>query len=71
VYASWNGSTETEQWRVRAGPNREHLAVVADNVPRSGFETSVVVNTRGRYVQVDALDANGRPIGSSRSVRVQ
>jgi hypothetical protein len=71
VYASWNGSTETARWRVLAGPDREHLAVAADDVPRTGFETAVVVHTAARSVQVDALDAHGHRLASSRRARVR
>ncbi len=65
VYASWNGATGVRSWRVLAGPSAGALAVVAVK-PRSGFETPIPVQAGNRFFKVQALDASGRVIGSSR-----
>lgn len=68
VYASWNGSTETRAWRVLAGSNPHSLSVVVRHAPRSGFETAVTTNSPGPYFQVQALNARGKVLGTSRVV---
>jgi hypothetical protein len=68
VYASWNGDTRTASWRVLAGSSAQSLAPVA-SAPRSGFETSVTTPGAAPYVAVQALDASGAVIASSRTIR--
>ncbi len=70
VYASWNGSTRTAYWRVSAGTAADALAVVK-TVRAKGFETTIRVAGRPRYVSVTALDAAHKPLGVSRAVRVR
>jgi hypothetical protein len=64
VYASWNGATEVRSWRVLTGETPERLTARA-TVERAGFETSVRIPTAG-IVAVEALDANGVVIGTSK-----
>ncbi|MEV4621621.1 arylsulfotransferase family protein [Asanoa sp. NPDC049573] len=64
VYASWNGATAVRRWRVRAGTQPDKLAVAATS-GRDGFETALSLTGPAVFVAVDALDANGRTIGSS------
>ncbi len=71
VYASWNGSTETRAWRVLAGADPRSLSVVVRHAPRSGFETAVTTKARGPYFRVEALNAQGRVLGTSRVVNVR
>ena len=40
VYASWNGATEVDSWRVRAGAERDRMN---RRVSTDGFETSIDV----------------------------
>jgi EmrB/QacA subfamily drug resistance transporter len=68
VYASWNGATEVSSWRVLAGPSQHDLAVVA-NAPRSGFETSITVKGHFPVFEVQAVDAKGHVIGTSKLFR--
>ncbi len=70
VYASWNGSTETTQWQVLAGPKPKKLSLVA-SAAKSGFETAIPVNNTGPYFQVRALNANGHVIGKSKIVKLK
>jgi hypothetical protein len=68
VYASWNGDTRTASWRVLAGSSAKALAPVA-TVARSGFETAVTTPGAAAFVAVQALDASGAVLGSSRTIR--
>ncbi len=69
VYASWNGATLVSSWRVLAGSAPGSLKLVGQAV-RSGFETTIAlpVGTVGPYVEVEALDATGRLLGTSEPV---
>ena len=64
VYASWNGATEVNGWRVLAGPDAKHLAVLA-SAPQSGFETAIALPTGDTHFAVQALDAQGHLLGTS------
>jgi hypothetical protein len=72
VYASWNGATGIASWNVLAGPAPTQLGVVA-SAPRSGFETAIATppNPGGTpaYVLVQALDAAGNVLGTSRAIK--
>ncbi|HKP90503.1 MAG TPA: MFS transporter [Thermoleophilaceae bacterium] len=64
VYASWNGATEVDSWRVLA-PSK----VAAHK--RTGFETAIRVNRSLGQVRIQALDASGHVIGTSSPFRSQ
>jgi EmrB/QacA subfamily drug resistance transporter len=68
VYASWNGATRVTSWRVLAGPSGGPRTTVATHA-RSGFETAITVpaGSAGRVFQVQALDAQGKVIGTSKA----
>jgi len=70
VSASWNGSTETTAWQVLAGPKPDQLTVTEEYAPRTGFETDIRVHADGPHFQVDALNACGQVIGTSRIVHL-
>ena len=65
VYASWNGATQVVSWRVLAGSGAGRLAVV-NTTAKSGFETAIPVPRGYGSFEVQALDAGGRVIGTSR-----
>jgi EmrB/QacA subfamily drug resistance transporter len=65
VYASWNGATGLASWRVLGGTSAGRLAVVK-TAAKSGFETAITVPGTYRTFKLEALDAGGRVIGSSR-----
>jgi EmrB/QacA subfamily drug resistance transporter len=69
VYASWNGATEVKSWRVLAGTNAGAQARVA-SAAKSGFETAIRVPEGYKSFRVQALDAHGRTIGTSKAVGV-
>jgi hypothetical protein len=64
VYASWNGKQRIARWQVLAGPDSDHLAVVASR-PWAGLETMIGLETPPNAVAVRALDAAGRTLGRS------
>jgi Arylsulfotransferase (ASST) len=68
VYASWNGDTRTTTWRVLAGSSPATLAPVA-TVARGGFETAASTPAAAPYVAVQALDASGALLATSRTIR--
>jgi Arylsulfotransferase (ASST) len=67
TYASWNGSTEVASWRVMGGSTRDQLRPLAAGAPVSGFETTVDVPSEPRYFAVQALDSNGKVLGTSQA----
>lgn len=69
IYASWNGSTETDSWQILSGISRGSLAALT-TVKKSGFETATSVNAAGPFFQVKALNAQGEVIGVSKITRL-
>ncbi len=67
VYVSWNGATQVATWQVRGGSRQSGLHGLA-SAPRSGFETTIVLHSRPRYLAVQAVNAHGKVIGTT-SVR--
>ncbi len=65
VWVSWNGATEVARWQV-LGPDG---AVLGSQVWTS-FETYIRVPGRPASVRLQALDAAGRVLGTSRTTRV-
>jgi EmrB/QacA subfamily drug resistance transporter len=65
VYASWNGATQVASWRVLAGASASQLSTVATTA-KAGFETAIPVSQSYAAYQVQALDASGKVIGTSR-----
>ena len=68
VYASWNGDTRTASWRVLGGPSPQQLTPVT-SAARTGFETAIVTPAAEPYVAVQALDATGAVLGTSRTIK--
>jgi hypothetical protein len=66
VYASWNGATSVASWRVSAGTTKDDLSVVA-TATKSGFETQLKVKGSYRVFEVQALNSQGKVIGTSKS----
>jgi hypothetical protein len=69
LYASWNGATEVAAWEVISGPRPNRLRPLG-SVPRDGFETPMLAQTRDRYVAVRARDGSGKELGTSTSVEL-
>jgi hypothetical protein len=64
VYASWNGATGVSAWTVLAGESPSSMTPVA-SAAASGFETAIPVESSDAYFAVQALDAEGRVLGTS------
>ncbi len=64
VYASWNGATDIASWRVYAGASASSLSYVAQGA-FTGFETAIPTSSTGPYFKVQAIDAQGRVLGTS------
>ena len=67
VYASWNGATTVASWQLLTGSSPAQLAAVS-TTPNTGFET-VIPAPAAPYLQVRALSAAGRVLGSSQAVK--
>jgi hypothetical protein len=65
VYASWNGATGVSAWRVLGGAAGGRLAAVT-RAARAGFETAIPLRRGYPTFELQALDAAGRVIGTSR-----
>jgi len=68
VYASWNGSTETVSWQLFGGNKSKKLSLIA-SAAKSGFETPITVSGSFSYFQVKALNAQGKVIGKSKTIK--
>lgn len=66
VHMSWNGATEVASWRVLSGDDEDHL-VENTEVERTGFETAADITPNGSTIIVEALDADGKSLGSTRA----
>lgn len=64
VYASWNGATEVNDWRVLAGSDPAHLATIATTA-RTSFETAIPVHSPQPDFAVQALGASGQTLATS------
>jgi hypothetical protein len=70
VSVSWNGTTEVAKWRARAGGQPKELGQSAE-AARSGFETTLTIPGMVEYVVADALDAQGKVLGTSAAIPVR
>jgi hypothetical protein len=68
VYASWNGATQVTSWRLLTGASPTQLAPVA-TATDTGFETSLATPGAAPYVEVQALEASGAVIGTSKTIK--
>jgi hypothetical protein len=68
VYASWNGATQVTGWRVLAGPTARQLVPVA-TAARTGFETAIATPAPEPYVAVQALEASGAVLSTSKTIK--
>jgi hypothetical protein len=68
VWASWNGSTALNKWRVLGGSSARSLKSVGVGFKRS-FETSFRLARSYAYVAVQALDNRGKVLGTSKTIK--
>ena len=69
VYASWDGSTLTTAWKVLGGPNTKHMKVLATKA-KSGFETAIKIPKAAKTYTVQAFDAKGHLLRSSKAFKL-
>ncbi|HEY2141478.1 MAG TPA: arylsulfotransferase family protein [Solirubrobacteraceae bacterium] len=67
VYASWNGATTVASWQLLTGSSASQLNPVS-TTPKSGFETAIPAPT-APFVEVRALSASGKVLGTSKAVQ--
>jgi Arylsulfotransferase (ASST) len=67
VWASWNGATEIARWRVLGGDSESALQPAA-TARKRGFETAMTLDRSFAFVAVQALDADGKVLSTSRAV---
>jgi hypothetical protein len=70
VFASWNGATDVASWQVLAGSQAGSLSP-AGGARFAGFETAIRLPAAQRFVQVRALDASGKVLGTSKVTPVR
>jgi hypothetical protein len=68
VAVSWNGATNVASLRVLGGASATTLAPVA-GAAKGGFQTTISVPASAAYVAVQALDASGAVLATSRTVK--
>jgi hypothetical protein len=69
VYASWDGATQVTAWKVLAGSNANHLPVVATHA-KTGFETTITLAKSAKVYKVQAFDAKGHLLRTSKAFSV-
>jgi hypothetical protein len=69
VYASWDGATQVTAWKVLAGSNPNHLPVVATHA-KTGFETAITLAKGAKVYKVQAVDAKGHLLRTSKAFSV-
>ncbi|MFL5824608.1 MAG: arylsulfotransferase family protein [Solirubrobacteraceae bacterium] len=68
LWASWNGSTEVAGWRVLVGTTTAGLTSAGAVIKKTGFETAIFLKQREPLVEVQALDASGHILATSKPV---
>jgi len=69
VHASWNGATDVATWRVLAGEHPGSLTAQTE-IRSDSFESSTILPKEHGYVAVQALDAAGHVLGTSKTAAV-
>ena len=69
VSASWNGADTVHSWRIFGGSSPKKLRWIARDRDRF-FQTNMKTHRNPRYVEVQAVNAAGKTLGTSRVVRV-
>jgi len=67
IYVSWNGDTEVANWVALGGDSPTALSPLGSKA-RTGFETTIPVHGRPKYIAARALDAAGATLTQSPAV---
>ncbi|HKP90090.1 MAG TPA: arylsulfotransferase family protein [Thermoleophilaceae bacterium] len=70
IFVSWNGATEVARWRVKSGPTPDAL-LPGKTFVKKGFETKTTISGVPTYLAVEALDADGKVLDTSKPVQPQ
>ena len=68
IYVSWNGATEVQRWQVLTGAASDDLKA-GPAAAKSSFETAIQLPADGKYVAVQALDASGKVLAVSKTLK--
>jgi hypothetical protein len=68
VFASWNGSTQLARWQVLGGSSAAKMSVIA-SAGKAAFETAIKLRSSRTYLAVQALDAHGKVLGTSKPAK--
>jgi hypothetical protein len=66
-YASWNGATRVKHWRFYGAANSTGPYELLSQVDKQGFETMYTNSTFYPWSYVEAVDGQGRVLGTSRN----
>lgn len=66
VYASWDGDTQVTSWKVLGGSEPNHLHVVATK-GKNGFQTAIKLTRSYKLYKVQAFDAKGHLLRTSKA----
>jgi hypothetical protein len=69
VYVSWDGSTQVVAWRLLAGSSSKHLTRIS-TTRKTSFETVIHVKGSFKTYKVQAVDARGHVLGTSKAFSV-
>jgi hypothetical protein len=69
VYASWNGATQIAGWRVLGGVSASALRPVTSS-RKTAFESAIRLPHGPAFVAVQALDAHGHVLATSKTIGV-
>jgi hypothetical protein len=70
-HVSWNGATEVTSWKFYAQATEYSSPVLVGETPRVDFETMFISSGFLDWVRVDAVDRDGKVLGSSEVQRTQ
>jgi hypothetical protein len=70
AWVSWNGATNITRWQLLAGQSPGSLSHIGAATPRHGFETTITATTSAPILSVEALDATGHTLATSRATKV-
>jgi hypothetical protein len=64
IWASWNGATDVAAWRVVGGSSSSSMHKIGHKAFYS-FETQITLHKQTRYCAVQAMNGNGKVLGTS------
>ncbi|KAK5199015.1 hypothetical protein LTR99_001054 [Exophiala xenobiotica] len=65
LYVSWNGATEVKSWQIYGASSQEGPWEKIATASKTGFETIYRHDSTFKYAYAEALDKNGKVLGTS------